>query len=472
MVAFKTKNKYIFPSGVEYGNVIAERDGAKAENPQVYRPYYQDGDLYWTDYGFGVVRPNAVRPDDGIYQRNYRWNERNLLSESSDSVYTVHYRYGADGQRAIKYVSNSRLSTLYFNKMWQTNSLKTQSKHIFVGETRIATKHNTEGNNNTEAERRRIYYYHSDHLGSAQTITNYNQVIHERLEYTPYGELWIDWRSANSTDTTPFRFTGKELDKETGLYYYGARYLDPKISRWLGVDPAMGEYVPSTGQDPSRLGGQGGVFNYVNLHVYHYAGNNPVKYIDPDGREFVWEEPGLINKLQYDAVKAVFDDIIENDTTEVGDRFRELANSDKIIKIVVLGPHGDGGSVSPGLDGEQWSSKNKRNASNGTGTDATVYISSGTLKNNTTGEVLAHEIAGHAYDMAKGTYPGFSIDFPFLNRKGIRSEENAIAMENLYISTRGGEQRRTYETKWGNYPMPIYSNGGWTLKNRPWRYHH
>jgi RHS repeat-associated protein len=55
--------------------------------------------------------------------------------------------------------------------------------------------------------------------------------------------------------------TGKELDAETGLYYYGARYLDPKTGRWIS-----------------------GVFNYVNLHVYHYAGNNPVRYVDPNGR--------------------------------------------------------------------------------------------------------------------------------------------------------------------------------------------
>jgi len=55
--------------------------------------------------------------------------------------------------------------------------------------------------------------------------------------------------------------TGKELDSETGLYYYGARYLDPKTGRWIS-----------------------GVFNYVNLHVYHYAGNNSVRYVDPDGR--------------------------------------------------------------------------------------------------------------------------------------------------------------------------------------------
>ena len=41
------------------------------------------------------------------------------------------------------------------------------------------------------------------------------------------------------------KFTVKELDSETGLYYYGARYLDPKTSRWLSGDPALGEYLPS-----------------------------------------------------------------------------------------------------------------------------------------------------------------------------------------------------------------------------------
>ena len=78
--------------------------------------------------------------------------------------------------------------------------------------------------------------------------------------------------------------TGKERDSETGLYYYGARYLDPKISRWISGDPATGEYVPQAGKGGGGLPGMGGVYNTVNMHAYHYAGNNPVKYTDPDGR--------------------------------------------------------------------------------------------------------------------------------------------------------------------------------------------
>ena len=93
--------------------------------------------------------------------------------------------------------------------------------------------------------------------------------------------------------TKPY-FTGKEQDAETGLYYYGARYLDPKTSRWLSGDPAMGDYIPGAPVNEEakkrngNLPGQGGVFKYVNLHTYHYAGNNPVKYTDPTGRDDIY----------------------------------------------------------------------------------------------------------------------------------------------------------------------------------------
>jgi RHS repeat-associated protein len=185
---------------------------------------------------------------------------------------------------------------MYFNNMWQVSTSAVdrrwlQSKHIFVGETRIATK-NGYGEQNSGYETEHQYWYHGDHLGSAQVITDYEGELYERIEYTPYGETWIEHKYPGYTNTEiPYRFTGKELDAETGFYYYGARYLDPRTSRWLSGDPAIGDYLPQAPvndeakKNNGNLPGQGGVFNMVNLHVYHYAGNNPVKYTDPDGRE-------------------------------------------------------------------------------------------------------------------------------------------------------------------------------------------
>ena len=280
------------------GNITAEKDGPFTEDDEFIFTYSYDPetDVYGTDYGFGLDAPKETEeshPENLFaYRRNYTWNEKNLLTKSSDRTYTVHYRYGEDGQRALKYTEEGRSETLYFNNFY-TIHIPVQDKnnpqglrvhkHIFVGNPRLVTAMTHTDNNGDNAEQReKRYYYHSDHLGSAQFVTDWRGRQYEHIEYTPYGELWIE-EVAAGLDKLPFRFTGKEMDEETGLYYYGARYLDPKYSRWLSGDPALGDYIPTAGTDPSRLAGMGGVYNTVNLHLYHYAGNNPVKYTDPTG---------------------------------------------------------------------------------------------------------------------------------------------------------------------------------------------
>ena len=110
-----------------------------------------------------------------------------------------------------------------------------------------------------------IFFYHSDHLGSTSYITDAKANITQFDAYLPYGELLVDEHS--SSEEMPYKFNGKELDQETGLYYYGARYMNPVTSLWYGVDP-LAEKYPSVGG-------------------YVYCVGNPVKLIDPNGLENV-----------------------------------------------------------------------------------------------------------------------------------------------------------------------------------------
>ena len=117
----------------------------------------------------------------------------------------------------------------------------------------------------TDTTKEETFFYHSDHLGSTSYITDDKANITQYDAYLPYGEFLVDEHS--SSEDLPYKFNGKELDEETGLYYYGARYMDPKISMWLGVDKLAEKYP--------TLGG------------YVYCAGNPIKLIDTDGNDIV-----------------------------------------------------------------------------------------------------------------------------------------------------------------------------------------
>jgi len=148
------------------------------------------------------------------------------------------------------------------------------------------------GKGTTGLKEPKIYFYHGDHLGSANYVTD---VIGEVFEHTinfPFGEIWID--EGSNTSLLGFKFTGKELDEETGYIYFGARYYDPKVSVWVSTDPAFTGYFPNSDQiyfpkkafnSTKDLKGIGGVFSSTNLNLYHYVSLNPIHYIDPEGKE-------------------------------------------------------------------------------------------------------------------------------------------------------------------------------------------
>ena len=122
-----------------------------------------------------------------------------------------------------------------------------------------------------------IFYFHADHLGSTSYITAKNGSISQHVEYIAFGEILFEEHS--SSFSSPYLFNGKELDRETNLSYYGARYLDMKASLWLSADPLM--MKEDFFDEPEST--NGGAFNSFNLASYTFSYNNPVKYIDPDG---------------------------------------------------------------------------------------------------------------------------------------------------------------------------------------------
>ena len=88
-----------------------------------------------------------------------------------------------------------------------------------------------EENDTTKEE---TFFYHSDHLGSTSYITGDKANITQYDAYLPYGELLVDEYS--SSEELPYKFNGKQFDEETGMYYYGARYYEPRLSLWMSVD--------------------------------------------------------------------------------------------------------------------------------------------------------------------------------------------------------------------------------------------
>jgi RHS repeat-associated protein len=91
----------------------------------------------------------------------------------------------------------------------------------------------------------------------------------------------------------PYKFTAKEYDPETGLYYFGARYYDARLGRWVSVDPILDKYLPTGDKEnDNNMKGQGGVYNSINLSLYSYAANNPIYFIDFFGTDnYVFYDP-------------------------------------------------------------------------------------------------------------------------------------------------------------------------------------
>ena len=105
------------------------------------------------------------------------------------------------------------------------------------------------------------FFYHPDHLGSTTLVTNELGEVVENISYYPFGEVLV------GDNKERFLYTGQEWDRESELLYYGARYYDPELARFLQADSIKPD-----------------IYNPQSLNGYSYTLNNPYTYTDPDGK--------------------------------------------------------------------------------------------------------------------------------------------------------------------------------------------
>ena len=292
------------------------------------------------------TRAELSRQLNAIPKASYTYDCENRLTKALDGDRITSFAYDGDGGRVSKvtrHKSQDTSKTTYIGSLFEkqriADSVERIVKHIFAGSQRVCSVEQIQeavapkltsptaarlapanqraviavtpqlpqqtamaaasSSGLTRQETRkapalRVSYYHPDHLGSSNVITDGAGRQVACYEYTPYGSFARG--STGTTDLTELTsptslkhfFTGKELDS-TGLYYYGARYYDPQLGRFTQPDT-----IVQAPYDPQ------------SLNRYSYCRNNPLNYVDPTGHSWWKKFWGSIVGAVVGAVVGIF----------------------------------------------------------------------------------------------------------------------------------------------------------------------
>lgn len=261
------------------------------------------------------------------------------------------------------------------------------------------------------------YYRHSDHLGSANWITDQDGHAVQYLHYLPYGELLLNQQVAGYDER--YKFTDKERDAESGYDYFGARYYASPLYNWTSVDPLAD-------QSPQ-------------ISPYAYCNWNPIKFIDPDGKEIIvgtWYGR-VLAKLgfnNYEAkVQSHLNELKAMDP-QVNNMIINLENSEN--NHVIRHPKSKWNTAKP-VNGEDFKN-NKRQGSIVDYDPDNWETKNGDRRDPKAG--LSHELQ-HSLDIDQGNGSIEKInDIPIM-------EIDAINMENKVRHQTGDTKRTTYGGK-------------------------
>ncbi len=188
----------------------------------------------------------------------YEWDYENRLTRVVTPTITAEYAYDPFGRRIAKRATESGITTT------ATYFYDGQSIILEYDETGAIVNRYLHGPNIDEplsvTTSKEKYYYHADGLGSIVALTDKTGKVVQTYEYDSFGNL----KDQKNRIKQPFTYTGREYDRETGLYYYRARYYVPMEGRFASKDP---------------IGFKGGI------NLYSYVLNNPLRYKDPYGQD-------------------------------------------------------------------------------------------------------------------------------------------------------------------------------------------
>jgi RHS repeat-associated protein len=207
-------------------------------------------------------------------RRDSVFDEDGRIRSITTNGQEIDYKYDDAGNRVVK--RGPAGETVWVNQYLTIRDRQVAQKDIFLGSTRLATKLAKQdkpggGGGTANPFEKDLFFYHPDVQGSNRDVTDVLGQVFQHTEYFPYGETWVKEKS--NVEWTPNMFTGKEFDEETGLYYLGARYYDPRVSQFMSTDPAL-----ATGPEPA-------LDNVKALAAYGYGAGNPTRYIDPEGAD-------------------------------------------------------------------------------------------------------------------------------------------------------------------------------------------
>ncbi|PZR20391.1 MAG: hypothetical protein DI539_10955 [Flavobacterium psychrophilum] len=284
---------------------------ASAQPEQLYNNGVPvDGDLSFDSY---TTYPSAyivVNPD-GRFSKHYYAGSQRIVSRVAENDASIFEgspapRPAATGDTAggkkSKALSEDELRKLQISDLTKILEKAKKGTPVFKKFKPADEQENDTEDDTTKdrmaqrAPQGALYFYHPDHLGTSTFLTDINGELYQFFINLPFGETMAEQHSLTADYATPYKFNGKELDSETGLYYYGARYYDPRASIWLSTDPLM-EKFPN-----------------VNPYVYCYQ--NPINIIDPTGMAGVGpgEDEGCIDPPKKNLIVVI--DFNKDDSAE------------------------------------------------------------------------------------------------------------------------------------------------------------